>query len=77
MPPTYTVADDGEIAIDFNTTALTVRFAEPVIEPDAALIITVPAATPDAKPVEETVAVVDADDVQATDVDKSLVVPSE
>jgi hypothetical protein len=77
VPPTNTVAVDGAIAMDFKTTAFTVKVADPVIELDAALIVVVPEAIPDARPVEEIDAVVPADDVHATDVDKSFVVPSE
>jgi hypothetical protein len=55
---------------------VTVRFAAPVVFPDAAVIATLPPLTPEAKPVELTVASDVFDDDQVTEAVTFAVLPS-
>ena len=45
---------------------ITTKLADPMMLPEEACIVVVPAESPDAKPVEETVAAAVLDDVQVT-----------
>jgi hypothetical protein len=59
------------------STGVTVRVADPLILPELAVIVAVPAATPVANPVcWPTVAVAVLDEVQLAEVVRFLVVPS-
>ncbi len=62
-------------------TAVTVSVAAPDILPDVALMVVVPAATPEAKPLEPAalliVATAVVDELQVTDAVSTCVVPSE
>lgn len=62
VPPTVKATEVGVTAIAVTTLAFTVSVAVPLTEPDVAVTVTDPAATPVAAPLELIVAI-DADDV--------------
>ena len=71
----------GETAMDTSVAAVTVRLVDPVVLPDAAVIVVDPAATEVANPLEPavllTVAAPELDEPQVTAVVRSCVVLSE
>jgi hypothetical protein len=64
--PAATDAEAGVTAIDVNTGAVTVSVAEPLIVPEAAVIVADPWATPVASPAVLTVAIDVADELHVT-----------
>jgi hypothetical protein len=68
-------ADAGATVIDVNTAAVTVSFAEPLIVPEAAVIVADPFATPVASPALLTDAIDVADELQVTVLDRVCCVP--
>ena len=65
----------GLTAIESRVAPVTVRVAVPVTEPDFALMVDEPTPTPLARPAELMVAMVDADEAHATEVN-TCVLPS-
>jgi hypothetical protein len=66
----------GVIANDTNAGAPTVSVAEPLIVPEAAVIVAVPWPAPEAKPEPPTLATAGDEEVQATEVVRFCVLPS-
>ena len=73
--PAATEAVVGVTAIETNTAAVTVNVADPLIVPDAALIVAVPCATPVANPPLLTVATAVADELHVAVLVKFCCVP--
>jgi hypothetical protein len=73
--PAATDGAAGVTEIDVNTGAVTATLAEPVTEPEVAVIVVVPGATLVANPPLLTVAIVVADEVQVTVLVRFCVVP--
>jgi hypothetical protein len=66
---------EGVTAIEAKVGAVTVRRADPLIVPEVAVIVVVPAATEVASPPELMVAALVAEDVQVTELERLAVVP--
>lgn len=66
----------GVTAIELSTGAMTVRAVEPLTEPEVAVMVVVPSAALDARPVLLMGATVAIEEVQAAVLLRSLVVPS-
>lgn len=66
VSPAATDAVAGATEIEVNTAAVTVSVAEPLIVPDVAVMVVVPAIRLVAKPVLLTVAIDVADEIQVT-----------
>lgn len=66
----------GVIANDTSTGCPTVRDADPLIAPDAAVIVALPSPTPVARPELLTVATVATDELQLAEFVKICVLPS-
>jgi hypothetical protein len=79
--PTALVGLEGVIEIDDSVAKVTVSEVEPVMLPDVAVIVDVPAARQDARPLDPAALLIAAeavlDELQVTDAVKSCVVPSE
>ena len=73
--PAATEALAGVTEIEVKTAAVTVKVAEPVIEPDLAVMVVLPGATAVASPVVLTVAIVVADEVHLTVLVRFCVLP--
>jgi hypothetical protein len=66
----------GVTSIDFRLAYVTETVVAPLMDPDAAVMLAVPAATPVASPVLLTVAISTSDDVQVAEFEMFLVLPS-
>ena len=66
----------GVIANETSAGAPTVSVADPLIVPEAAVIVALPWAAPEAKPEPLTLATVGDDEVQVTEVVRFCVLPS-
>ena len=75
MAPSNTEAFAGVTAIDTSVGAVTVSVAEPVMEPDVAWIVVLPAATPVARPVVAIVATALDEEVHVTELVRFCVLP--
>jgi hypothetical protein len=73
--PAAIEGEAGAMAIDVSVAAVTVKALEPVIVPEAALIVDIPAETPVARPVFFTVATEAVDDVHLAVLVNSWVLP--
>lgn len=73
--PAATEAVVGVMAIEVRTAAVAVNVAEPLMEPDVAVIVAVPAATLVARPALLTVATEVADDFHVEVLVRTCVVP--
>jgi len=75
-PPCTMVGAKGVTAIETSPAPVTVTLAEPLIEPEVAMTLAVPLLFPVAMPELLTAATPAGDKVQATELDKSCVLPS-
>jgi hypothetical protein len=75
--PTAILGFVGVTEMDWRVAVLTVRVVVPVLPPDVAVMVVVPAASPDALPTLSMVAVAMLDELQTTCVVKSWVLASE
>lgn len=76
MLPTSTDGLTGLTAIPVKTASVTVRTAELLTEPDAAVIVAWPGANPDVRPPALIVATEGVEELQLTDAVRSCVLPS-
>lgn len=77
VAPTETDGLAGVTAMDVRVGAVTVRSAEPLIEPEVAVMVEVPAASVVASPAELMVAAPVAEEVQVAELVRFEVVPLE
>ena len=77
VPPITTVAVAGVTAMELNVAAVTVKVAEPVLPPNAAVIVAVPTDSPVATPGDMTVATAMVPELHVTVLLISRLVPSE
>ena len=74
--PRGTAAEAGRTAIETRSGAVTVRMAEPLMEPAVATIMALPGPPPMAKPLLVTGATVESEELQVTVFSKGCVLPS-
>ena len=77
MPPAATDGLEGVTAMDVRVGAVTIKSAEPLIVPEVAVIVELPAATAVANPAELMVAALVAEEVQVAELVRFAVVPLE
>ena len=75
MPPVGTDGLAGVTAMETRAGAVTVKTVEPLMVPEVAVIIAVPAATEVANPAELMVATLVAEEVQVAELVRFAVVP--